>query len=320
MSETGLLPAYLIVGTDGVKRDHAVSRMKARLEKSGMVEFNLDERDMTKDPDIESIIGSLNTFPMGSEFRLVILGGCSKLAKAVSEPLVEYLASPSPTTVCLIIADSLAKNTRLYKAIAKIDKKAVIDCSGTKRWELPRRVQQMATQRGKSISTAAAEELVSRSGENTRMLDNDLAKLAQMVESPQIELADVERWIVRTAEVQPWDFLNAVSARDMRRSLELFKLLPSKSYVWTYTLLCGRIRELIVAKALDARGQGRELAATLKLQSWQVKNHLTWARRFSMAELVAALEGAVDVELALKGSADSQTALLLWITNILRKS
>ena len=40
MSETGLLPAYLIVGTDGVKRDHAVSRMKARLEKSGMVEFN----------------------------------------------------------------------------------------------------------------------------------------------------------------------------------------------------------------------------------------------------------------------------------------
>ena len=163
MSETGLLPAYLIVGTDGVKRDHAVSRMKARLEKSGMVEFNLDERDMTKDPDIESIIGSLNTFPMGSEFRLVILDGCSKLAKAVSEPLVEYLASPSPTTVCLIIADSLAKNTRLYKAIDKIDKKAVIDCSGTKRWELPRRVQQMATQHGKSISTAAAEELVSRS-------------------------------------------------------------------------------------------------------------------------------------------------------------
>ena len=163
MSETGLLPAYLIVGTDGVKRDHAVSRMKARLEKSGMVEFNLDERDMTKDPDIESIIGSLNTFPMGSEFRLVILDGCSKLAKAVSEPLVEYLASPNPTTVCLIIADSLAKNTRLYKAIAKIDKKAVIDCSGTKRWELPRRVQQMATQHSKSISTAAAEELVSRS-------------------------------------------------------------------------------------------------------------------------------------------------------------
>lgn len=318
MAESQLLPAYLVVGTDGVKRDHAVSRMKARLEKSGMVEFNLDERDMSKDPDIESVIGSLNTFPMGADFRLVILENCAKLPKAVSEPLVEYLKNPSPSTVCLIIADSLAKNTRLYKAIAKIDKKAVIDCVPMKRWELPKRVQQMASQRGLAISGPAAEELVSRSGENTRMLDNDLAKLAQMVPSGRIELTDVERWIARTAEVQPWDFLNAVSARDARRALELFNLLPQKSYVWTYTLLCGRIRELIVAKALDARGQGRELAATLKLQSWQVKNHLGWARRFSMDELLEALEAAVDVELALKGSADSKSALLLWVTGIVK--
>ncbi len=106
----------------------------------------------------------------------------------------------------------------------------------------------------------------------------------------------------------------------MRRTLELFNLMPAKSYVWTYTLLCGRIRELIVAKALDARGQGRELAATLKLQSWQGQESPDLGTSLSMAELVAALEGAVDVELALKGSADSQTALLLWITNILRKS
>ena len=95
MSEIGLLPAYLIVGTDGVKRDHAVSRMKARLEKTGMVEFNIDERDMTKDPDIESIIGSLNTFPMGSEFAWNP-DGCSKLAKAARSRSLSILAEPQP--------------------------------------------------------------------------------------------------------------------------------------------------------------------------------------------------------------------------------
>ena len=155
MSETGLLPAYLIVGTDGVKRDHAVSRMKARLEKTGMVEFNLDERDMTKDPDIESIIGSLNTFPMGSEFRLVILDGCSKLAKAISEPLVDYLASPSPTTVCLIIADSLAKNTRLYKAVAKVGPHSVIDCAPLSRSHLACRRRRREQHRSPQRATAA---------------------------------------------------------------------------------------------------------------------------------------------------------------------
>ena len=106
MSDTGLLPGYLIVGSDELKSSHAVERMRSRLEKTGMAEFNLDERDMAKDPQIDDIIASLNTFPMGAEFRLVILTNCDKLPKAVSEPLVEYFSNPSPTTVCLVVATS----------------------------------------------------------------------------------------------------------------------------------------------------------------------------------------------------------------------
>ncbi|MEE0663053.1 MAG: DNA polymerase III subunit delta, partial [Collinsella bouchesdurhonensis] len=106
MAEAPLLCGYLIVGADELKRSRAVARMKARLEKSGMAAFNLDERDMTHDPQIADIIASLNTLPMGSDFRLVILNGCDKLPKAVSEPLVSYFENPSPTTVCLIVANT----------------------------------------------------------------------------------------------------------------------------------------------------------------------------------------------------------------------
>ena len=132
MAGQGLLPGYLIVGSDELKSSRAVERMRARLGKSGMVEFNLDERDMTKDPQVDDIVASLNTFPMGAEFRLVILTNCDKLPKAMSEPLVEYFANPSPTTVCLVVATTLAKNTRLYKAIKKLGDKAIIDCAPKK--------------------------------------------------------------------------------------------------------------------------------------------------------------------------------------------
>ena len=157
MSKAELLPAYLIIGADEYKRSHAVSKMRARLEESGMAAFNLDERDMTKDPAIDDIIASLNTYPMGSEFRLVILDGCDKLPKAVSEPLVEYLASPAPTTVCLLVANSLAKNTRLYKAVAKVGAKAVIDCAPKKAWEMPKQVVGMARHHGKTMGLPAAD-------------------------------------------------------------------------------------------------------------------------------------------------------------------
>lgn len=320
MASAKLLPAYLLVGPDEVKRDAAIDRLVSRLEASGMATFNLDDRDMTKPQEPDEIIASLCTFPMGSDFRLVILRSCDHLVKAMSEALVSYLAAPSPDTVCLIVADALARNTRLYKAVAKIDAKAVIDCSAKKRWELPAYVQGMASRHGVSISSAAAEELVARAGESTRMLDTQLKKLAAMTGSSSIELADVERYVVRTAEIKPWDFLDAVSARDVARALELYRLLPPKSEVRLLSLLLTRVRELIVAKALDERGQARELASTLGVKDWQVKNHVRWSRLFSMDELVDALHSAVETECALKGSRDSEIAFTTWFVSIAQRS
>ncbi|MDY2777587.1 MAG: DNA polymerase III subunit delta [Collinsella sp.] len=318
MARQELFPAYLIVGADEFKRSNAVARMRARLEESGMADFNLDERDMTRDPQIDDIIASLNTLPMGSDFRLVILDGCDKLPKTVSEPLVSYLSDPSPTTVCLLVAEKLAKNTRLYKAVAALGPKTIVDCTPKKAWELPKQVVSMARNHGMQIDMAAAEELVSRAGENTRLLDNELRKLSQMVEGQVIRLEDVERHVVRTAEVKPWDLLDAVSARDMPRALELLSLQPDRSEIRLFALLVGRIRELIVAKSLDARGAASSLASTLGVQGWQVKNHVRWARKFKMSELLHALETAVDTEEALKGSRDSALALRLWIISIIQ--
>lgn len=319
MADNQLLPGYLIVGADELKRSTAVDRMKARLEKTGMADFNIDERDLSKDAPVDDVIASLNTLPMGTDFRLVILLNCDRLPKAVSEPLVDYFKNPSPTTVCLVVAEKLAKNTRLYKAMAKLGAKAVVDCAPKKAWELPRQVVSIASAHGKTMDMEAAEELVSRAGENTRLLDNEVKRLAQQVAGAVITREDVERLVVRTAEAKPWPLLDAVSARDMRRALENLRLQPDKSEVLLYTLLVGRIRQLIVAKALDVRGQSGELAKTLGVQQWQIKNHAAWARRWKMSELTDALRSAVDVELAVKGSRDSRLALQLWVIGMLTR-
>ena len=218
--------------------------------------------------------------------------------------------------MCLVVATSLAKNTRLYKAIKKLGDKAIIDCAPKKTWEMPPQVVKMAAAHGKAMGLPAAEALVARSGENTRMLDNELKKLASMVTGSEITLADIERHVMRTAEVKPWEFLNAVAARDLARSLELLKLQPAKSEVRLWSLLVTRLRELIIAKSLDSRGQGSQLAATLGVQGWQVKNHLSWARRWRMDELLEALSQAIEVELALKGSRDSELALRMWVISM----
>lgn len=308
-----LLPAYLIVGADELKRDAAVRRLRSRVP-ADMADFNLDELDGASLEEPGQLISSAQTMPFCADFRLVIVNGAGELAKPVSEAVVSYLADPNPQCVLCLVAEKLAKNTRLYKAIAKVGPHSVIDCAPLKRWELPPYVVKLAQKRGLSMDNAAAQELVERVGESTVALDNQIATLAQLVgDAGRITLADVEANVAQIAEVSPWAFADAVCERNAPRAMEMLNLMKAPSLVFLHSVLVGRLRELICAKSLDARGAANGLARELGRQSWQVKNHVRWSRAFGEEELVELLGQAAVCERALKGSQDSEAAFARFV-------
>lgn len=308
-----LLPAYLIVGADELKRDAAVRRLRSRVP-ADMADFNLDELDGASLEEPGQLISSAQTMPFCADFRLVIVNGAGELAKPVSEAVVSYLADPNPQCVLCLVAEKLAKNTRLYKAVAKVGPHSVIDCAPLKRWELPPYVVKLAQKRGLSMDNAAAQELVERVGESTVALDNQIATLAQLVgDAGRITLADVEANVAQIAEVSPWAFADAVCERNAPRVMEMLNLMKAPSLVFLHSVLVGRLRELICAKSLDARGAANGLARELGRQSWQVKNHVRWSRAFGEEELVELLGQAAVCERALKGSQDSEAAFARFV-------
>lgn len=308
-----LLPAYLIVGADELKRDAAVRRLRSHVP-ADMADFNLDELDGASLEEPGQLISSAQTMPFCADFRLVIVNGAGQLAKPVSEAVVSYLADPNPQCVLCLVAEKLAKNTRLYKAVAKVGPHSVIDCAPLKRWELPPYVVKLAQKRGLSMDNAAAQELVERVGESTVALDNQIATLAQLVgDAGRITLADVEANVAQIAEVSPWAFADAVCERNAPRAMEMLNLMKAPSLVFLHSVLVGRLRELICAKSLDARGAASGLARELGRQSWQVKNHVRWSRAFGEEELVELLGRAAVCERALKGSQDSEAAFARFV-------
>lgn len=308
-----LLPAYLIVGADELKRDAAVRRLRSHVP-ADMADFNLDELDGASLEEPGQLISSAQTMPFCADFRLVIVNGAGELAKPVSEAVVSYLADPNPQCVLCLVAEKLAKSTRLYKAVAKVGPHSVIDCAPLKRWELPPYVAKLAQKRGLSMDNAAAQELVERVGESTVALDNQIATLAQLVgDADRITLADVEANVAQIAEVSPWAFADAVCERNAPRAMEMLNLMKAPSLVFLHSVLVGRLRELICAKSLDARGAASGLARELGRQSWQVKNHVRWSRAFGEEELVELLGQAAVCERALKGSQDSEAAFARFV-------
>ena len=316
MAGSGLAAAYLIVGVDQLKRETATRRLKGRLS-SGFEAFNLDERTASANLTAADLLVSLNTLPVGGGFRLVLIHDAGKLSKPVSEAIIGYLADPNPECVLCLVAESLSKGTRLYKAIAKVDRRAVISCDAIKPRELPGYVLRLARSLGISIDQAAARELVSRVGEDTTLLERTLRSLGEQC-GATIALEDVERYVARTAEVKPWEFLDKVAAGDAARALELYHSMQNPSHLALLALLTRRVRDLICARSLMDRGQGGQVATELGRQEWQIRETVAAARRRSPARLSECLAACAQCERELKGGAEVETAFVTLLLELCR--
>lgn len=306
---TQLLSAYLAVGPDELKRKEAIGRLKAKV--AGPFEaFNLEDIEAAPDLEPAQVTQSLNTLPMGADFRVVVIENAEKLPKPVSEAIVSYLADPNPGCVLCLTATTLAKTTRLYKAVAKVGSKAIIDCAAKKGRDLPPYVQKLARAHNLTIASDAATELVARVGESSTMLDTQLAGLAALLGGGgNVTLDLVEKNVARVVEVKPWEFLDRLSQRDLVRSLQLLRLLEGNSAIGLVSLITGRVRELVCARSLAKRGDSGLLAKELKKADWQVRNLGRWAGNFRDGELERLLALCAESDAALKSGADESTVL-----------
>lgn len=304
-----LLAAYLAVGPDELKRSRAINKLKSRLNQS-FITFNLDEIFVTAELTSESVLSSAQTLPMGDFRRIVVLDDAGKLPKPISEALVEYLKNPNPTTTLLLSAKTLAKSTRLYKAVEALSKQAIIDCSALSRKELPSYVQKLGQKYGLQIPYDAANELLSRVGDNTTMIDSQIKSLASLLGHPgTIDIQFVETHVARVVEVRPWDFLDSISARNAKKAMELYSQLDESEAIGLLSLIVSRVRDLICARAMVKRGTEQQIAAVLGKQAWQVRNYSQWARRFSDGELELILSICAEAERGLKSGEDKTTTM-----------
>ena len=317
--ENKLLPVYLAVGEDALKRRTVIERLRKRVSEQGDLDFNHDEFDGATASGSDIAI-ACNTLPFASPLRLVEVKNVEKLGKQDLEVLVAYLSAPSDSTVLALSGEKLAKNTRLYKAIAAIGKNAVIDCAPMKRYELAKALRSMACGHGFTLTERAAEKLLALVGEDTVRLDTELRKLALAHKgNDPVSDREVEALVAQTSEAKPWEFVDAFSERDANRCLQLLPLLKSSSCYALLAMCVSRLRELACAKSLASRGERQRLAETLKVPAWRVKNHDRWARGFSEDDLRRAFTAARDCERAMKSGSDPDAAFKMWFIDVISR-
>ena len=314
--DQALLAAYLVVGEDDLKREAVMRRLRARFEQMGELSFNSDVFNGQTASGAD-IVSACNTVPFASPMRLVEVRDADALGKADSEVLVSYLAAPNETTVLALSCQKLAKNTRLYKAVAKLGKSAVIDCTPPKRKDLPQMARSMATGYGIVLTPGAAERLVDLVGEDTVRLDAEVKKLSLSHQGKDpVGEREVDEFVGRTSEAKTWELLDAMSSRDLSLCMDCLGRMSSASPHALLPSCVRRLRELACARAMIARGTPQDTASELGIPDWQARKRLSWARNFSDEELRRAIVTSRDAECAMKGGADPQAVFEEWLVSV----
>jgi DNA polymerase III delta subunit len=199
--------------------------------------------------------------------------------------------------------------------------------------ELAGWIESEARERDVRLAPGAARELALRVGgfvldndadrrNQTRMTGHELDKLALYRPTDPISADDVKALVPEAVPGSVWAFTDAIGLRDAGRASGLLdRLSGTTPEPVLLAVLHRRIRELLeVADHLAAGTREETLPRTLGLHPFRVQQLATQARRWSLAELEAALEGLLELDASVKGApgspgSDAQRRLgfTLWL-------
>lgn len=256
-----------------------------------------------------------------SERRLVIVRNVDKLDAAALERLAEYVKDPAPYTCLVLVAAKMAKNTKLYRAVAATG--VAFEYAAPKRNEYAGEVVRLLKERGKTIALPAAQVLVDIVGRDLRRLDVEAAKLATFAgEASRVTAEDVQAVAAASAEASIFELSDAVGQRDATKALRVLRRLldAGEPPLGIEAMLARHVRALIGARALAARGlQPDAMGPELGMAPWLARNAAGQAARYAPAELVAALKGLAAAEEEMKTSpTDAGLVIERWIVKTAR--
>lgn len=250
-----------------------------------------------------------------SERRLVIVRDVDKMDAAALERLAAYAKDPAPYTCLVLSATKVAKNSKLYRAVAATG--VTFEYAAPRRSEYAAEVVKLLRDRGRKIGMPAAQRLVDIVGRDLRRLDSEADKLTAFVDGEQtVTEADVAAVASASADPSVFELTDAVGDRDTARAIRLMrKLLASETPLGIHAMLTRHVRSLVGARALAARGMGPDaMAPEIGMPPWQARIAARQAERYTPAELAVALRGLASAEEEMKTSpTDAGLVLERWI-------
>ena len=287
------------------------------------------EGEVTKWSDLKDELATASLFDFGESKRTIIVRAADPFLSSHRTELEKYVANPGKASRFVLELDSLASNTRLYKALDKAQ--LLVACHAgvdTKRGVTSAMRQKficgfLASRHQCKLTKGAAETLVELLGDEIGMIDTEIAKLSLYIDPG----ATIDESLVRDVVAgwqgkTVWQINDAIAAGDASEAMRhLDKLMSGgqppiallPQIAWALRRLGTATAVVEYSESLGRKPRLEDSLAAAGLRPNEIqraKAHLIGIGRERARQLLPWL---LDADLRLKGthSADGRDRFLL---------
>ncbi len=304
---------YLLYGEE----DYLKLQCKNKLLKALVAEGDDMNFSKYQDSGINEIqvIDQAETMPFFAEHRVILIEN-SGFGKKMPEKLGEYLSNIPDFTILIFVEPTADKRGKLYKAAKAAD--GAIEVNMPNESDLARWVGGLLKESGKQMKREAWSQFLIMTHDSMDNMARELEKLVTYVgDRGQITLEDVNAICVSRVETKIFDMINAIAAKDLRKTMDLYQdmLSAKEPPMRILYMIVRQFRQMKVIKQLADFGENSgTIARKVGAPDFAVKRTLQLARNYTDKEISNLLEDSADFETKVKtGQLDEKLAVELII-------
>lgn len=304
---------YLLYGTeDYLKRQYRDKLKHALVEPDDTMNFSAYEG---KDINPKELIDLSETLPFFKEKRMILVEN-SGFFKNSCDDLAEYMSQVPESTCFVFVEEEVDKRSKLFKAASRAG--SAVEFETPKEDMLIRWILGRIQREGKKITQSVMQLFLSKTGSDMENIDKELEKLiCYTLDKTEISEADVEAICTGQTENKIFEMIDAISARNQKKALDLYyDLLALKEAPMRILFLIARqFQNLLLIKSMSAKGYPAvSIAKTAGMPSFAVQKNLRQAGAFKINQLKEAIEDCGQAEEDVKtGRMADQLAVELLI-------
>lgn len=305
-------PLYTLFGEETFLVERAKDEIIQAVVPEGMRDFNLNIFD-SADCDVARVRDALETLPMMSPHRLVVLLNAHQLKEKEWEVLQPLIENPHQGTVLVVTALKVDKRKKNWKRL--LEAGVALECKRPYDNQIPEWIGFLAARHAVNFTDEASSALQQIVGSSLSDLDGEIRKISIYCGGKNAEggtrktvtptVADVLKVASRVKIESVFDFADAVGRGDRARALVcLANLLDQgQNEIGIIALVARHVRILrSMIEGLREGLSGPKLASKAGVSPFFVRDYTEQARKWTPTKIDHTLEALFDTDRALKTS------------------